>query len=80
VGSVALFMLLGKVLRNDGALATLATLLGLGVPVIMVAEGWDDHDRSNRTPARDLAADYLESCAPIAILFTNGDNDTVPLW
>jgi hypothetical protein len=73
-------MLLGKVLRNDGALATLATLLGLGVPVIMVAEGWDDHDRSNRTPARDLAADYLESCAPNAILFTNGDNDTFPLW
>jgi hypothetical protein len=80
VGSVALFMLLGKVLRNDGALATLATLLGLGVPAIMVAEGWDDHDRSNRTPARDLAADYLESCAPNAILFTNGDNDTFPLW
>ncbi len=80
VGSVALFMMLAKVLRNDGALATLATLVGLGVPAIMVAEGWDDHDRSNRTPARDLAADYLESCAPNAILFTNGDNDTFPLW
>ena len=46
----------------------------------MVAEEWDDHDRSLRTPARDLASDYLNSCAPNAILFTNGDNDTFPLW
>ena len=46
----------------------------------MVRAEWNDHDRSHRTPARDLAADYLESCAPNAILFTNGDNDTFPLW
>ena len=61
-------------------MAVLATLVCLVVPGIMLAEGWDDHDRSNRTPARDLAADYLNSCAPNAILFTNGDNDTFPLW
>lgn len=46
----------------------------------MAFENWDDHDRSLRTLSRDVAIDYLESCAPNAILFTNGDNDTFPLW
>ena len=41
---------------------------------------WDDHDRSNKTTAPDMARDYLESCAPNAILFSFGDNDTYPLW
>ncbi len=52
----------------------------LAVPVIMASQEWDDHDRSNKTLARDLAIDYLESCAPNAILITFGDNDTYPLW
>ena len=52
----------------------------LAVPVRMAAENWDDHDRSNRYTARDIAKAYLDSCAPNAILFTNGDNDTFPLW
>ncbi len=43
-------------------------------------ENWDDHDRSGRYLARDVAKNYLNSCAPQAILFTNGDNDTFPLW
>ena len=43
-------------------------------------DGWDDHDRSNRYTARDFAINYLESCEPNAILFTQGDNDTYPLW
>ena len=80
VGSIAVFYGLGRVLKNDAVIASLATLVGLAVPGIMVAEGWDDHNRSHRTPAPDLASDYLESCAPNAILFTNGDNDTFPLW
>ncbi|MEO8771848.1 MAG: DUF2723 domain-containing protein [Ferruginibacter sp.] len=52
----------------------------LAVPVIMASQEWDDHDRSRKLLARDLATDYLESCAPNAILITFGDNDTYPLW
>ncbi len=50
------------------------------VPGIMAKDGWDDHNRSNRYTALATANNYLNSCAPNAILFTNGDNDTFPLW
>lgn len=61
--------------------AVLAGILCLAlVPGIMASENWDDHDRSGRYTARDFAYNYLNSCAPNAILFTNGDNDTFPLW
>lgn len=49
-------------------------------PILMAQQEWDDHDRSKKTLAPDLARDYLESCAPNAIIFTFGDNDTYPLW
>jgi len=66
---------------NQTTAATLATTLCLlAVPVLMAQQEWDDHDRSKKVLARDLAKDYLESCAPNAILFTYGDNDTYPLW
>ncbi len=52
----------------------------LAVPVLMASQEWDDHDRSNKTLARDLAIDYLESCAPNAVVISFGDNDTYPLW
>ncbi len=60
--------------------ATLATILALGVPVLMGAQNWDDHDRSGRTVARDFGQNYLYSVGENAILFSNGDNDTFPLW
>ncbi len=61
--------------------AALATIIGLlAAPMLMAKDGWNDHDRSSKFTARDMAADYLESCAPNAILFTYGDNDTYPLW
>jgi len=61
--------------------ALLATVIGLlAAPVLMAKDGWNDHDRSTKFTARDMAADYLQSCAPNAILFTYGDNDTYPLW
>jgi hypothetical protein len=59
----------------------LATLISLtAVPVVMAKENWDDHDRSDRYVARDFAYNYLNSCAKNAVIFTNGDNDTFPLW
>lgn len=64
--------------RNAGIAATVIGLLM--APVLMAKEGWNDHDRSTKYVARDLAKNYLESCAPNAILFTYGDNDTYPLW
>lgn len=83
-GLFALMMLLGKVSRNRTMHAGLVTVLTLAIPMLMAAENWDDHDRSNRTTARDLAYNYLASCDKNenggAILFTNGDNDTFPLW
>ncbi len=86
VGLYALFGVLGGVLNNNVRTASLATIVGLIIPMILAVENWDDHDRSNRTTARDFAYNYLLSCSKKsdggkgAILFTNGDNDTFPLW
>jgi hypothetical protein len=66
----------GQSIANGAA----ALICMLAVPVLMAAEEWDDHDRSKKQLARDLAKNYLESCAPNAILFSFGDNDTYPLW
>ncbi|MDT8400616.1 MAG: DUF2723 domain-containing protein [Bacteroidales bacterium] len=61
--------------------AILAGLLSLvAVPVLMASQNWDDHDRSGRYTATAVATNYLKSVAPGAVLFTNGDNDTFPLW
>ncbi len=69
-----------KFLKNKQAIIYTTVLVSLLVPVWMGAQEWDDHDRSKKQLARDVAKDYLESCAPNAILFTFGDNDTYPLW
>jgi hypothetical protein len=68
----------GKSNLRTAALA--ATVLCLSAPLIMASQEWNDHDRSQKTLAPDLAKDYLNSCPPNAILFTFGDNDTYPLW
>jgi hypothetical protein len=60
--------------------AVAATLVCLLVPLQMGSQTWDDHDRSNRYVAHDFGENYLMTCAPNAIIFTNGDNDTFPLW
>jgi len=62
-----------------------AVILSTGIcliasPLLLIAQNYDDHDRSGRYSARDLARNYLESCEPNAILFTHADNDTYPLW
>jgi hypothetical protein len=71
---------LAKPFRAARTAAIAATAIGLLAPGIMIAEGWDDHNRSDRYFSVDSARNYLESCAPNAILFTGGDNDTFPLW
>ncbi|OUS01321.1 hypothetical protein A9Q86_05925 [Flavobacteriales bacterium 33_180_T64] len=79
-GVYAIFDFLKKY-ANSKFLAPAITLVCLVlVPGILAAENWDDHDRSAKYTAQAMARQYLESCAPNAILFTIGDNDSFPLW
>jgi hypothetical protein len=80
LGALAIWNFLRTKLNPTLAAAGSGFVLLLLVPVNMVAEEWDDHDRSNRTVPLAFGSNYLESCAPNAVLFTNGDNDTYPLW
>jgi hypothetical protein len=80
LGVLAIYEGLKKFLADVPSAGVAGGLALLLVPVIMAAENWDDHDRSNRYTARDFGANYLNTCAPNAVIFTNGDNDTFPLW
>lgn len=80
LGVLAIFDFLQRKANQVTSAAVASVVCLLAVPAVMAKEEWDDHDRSNRYIARDFARNYLESCAPNAILFTNGDNDTFPLW
>lgn len=80
----ALALLLRNLLHRQkasGAIsAAAACVVALAIPVQMVSQTWDDHDRSGRYTTRDFGFDYLSSIDPNGIIFTNGDNDTFPLW
>ncbi|MBP5474218.1 MAG: hypothetical protein J6X92_05630, partial [Bacteroidales bacterium] len=65
-------------ISNNKIAAPIAIIIGLTAPILMGTQNWDDHDRSGRYLTRDIAFNYLESCAPNAIVFSNGDNDTFP--
>jgi len=80
LGVLGLFELVSKVTGEKIAAPAAGLICFLAVPAIMANQNWDDHDRSGRYLTRDVAFNYLNSCAPNAILFTNGDNDTFPLW
>ncbi len=81
MGVLALYEALSKKISNQTAVAMGVTVVSLLlVPAVMATQGWEGHDRSGKYAARDFARMYLESCEPNAILFTNGDNDTFPLW
>jgi len=80
LGVLAISDWLSKRIQPKTASLAAAVLSLFAAPVIMAAQGWNDHDRSTKMTAHDIAVSYLESCAPNAILFTYGDNDTYPLW
>ena len=71
-----------KMKKENAALAAVIGLLTLGIPVQMASQTWDDHDRSGRYTCRDFGQNYLMSMQDEGnpIIFTNGDNDTFPLW
>ncbi len=80
LGVLALYNIFNRFINPKIAAILVSGVALVLVPGIMAKEGWDDHDRSDKYAAREFARNYLESCEPNAILFTNGDNDTFPLW
>lgn len=81
LGVLALYNGLQKLMSNKTMAAGIVTVVALvAVPTVMANQGWEGHNRSGKFASRDFARMYLESCEPNAILFTNGDNDTFPLW
>lgn len=79
-GAMLLMTMLKKAKFSLTGAAGVATILGLVAPVIMGMQNWEGHNRSDRTSTRALAHNYLIGCSPNSILYTNGDNDTFPLW
>ena len=81
LGVLALRDLIARLTKRDTtAAAAVATLVAMGVPAILAAQNWDDHDRSRRYMARDIGWNYLQSTLPNSIILNYGDNDTFPLW
>jgi hypothetical protein len=77
---LVIMRIIGSISKNQNIVGFAAILLTLPVPILMAKQNFDDHNRSGRYVARDLASNYLNSCEKNAILYTNGDNDTFPLW
>lgn len=83
LGVAAIAEWLSKAIKKKPALAAaVASVIGILVPIQMVSQTWDDHDRSNRFTCRDFGANYLNTLPDKGgpVIFTNGDNDTFPLW
>ncbi|MDH6354876.1 hypothetical protein M2132_001209 [Dysgonomonas sp. PH5-45] len=81
LGVAGVWTLIKKYLKSETpAVAIIISVLTLLIPVQMVSQTWDDHDRSGRYIMHDAAMNYLDSCEEQGIIFTNGDNDTFPLW
>jgi len=89
MGVAGLWALINNIMKNPEGekapskariAAFCAAAVGLIVPLQVVSQTWDDHDRSGRYTTRDFGMNYLSSLDENAIIFTNGDNDTFPLW
>jgi hypothetical protein len=79
LGVIALFQWFSRKVNGTVSLVA-SSVVGLASPWLLLQQNYDDHDRSGRYVVLEYARNYLESCAPNAILFTNADNDTYPLW
>ena len=79
-GVMGLYQTLKKKMPEVLSAGLITGLCLLAVPGLLAQQNWDDHDRSGRYATLAYAKNYLNSCAPNAILFTYGDNDTFPLW
>ena len=80
LGVLMFIELVSGIFNKKGALIAIFPLSLILVPAILITQNWDDHDRSGRYTARDIGANYLNSCDSNAILFTYGDNDSFPVW
>jgi hypothetical protein len=83
LGVAALYQWIEQLVKGEAGRKAVACVVGAvccGVPALMGAENWNDHDRSGRYTARDIAYNYLNTCDKNAILITHGDNDTFPVW
>ena len=83
LGVLSIWEFLNKKIKNiDPRVSAIAvtTVCLFAIPVNMAAQNWDDHNRHARYATTAHARNYLNSCAPTAILCTYGDNDTFPLW
>jgi len=76
-----LMAVINNLIKGDSPIkGIVVTLLALVAPFLMGSYNWDDHSRAKRETGIAMAINYLESLQPNAIIFTNGDNDTFPLW
>ena len=84
IGEAALYDMIARKMKgvNPTAIAAVVALLCVLVPIQMASQTWDDHDRSGRYTCRDFGQNYLMTLQDKGnpIIFTNGDNDTFPLW
>ena len=80
IGVLSIYEFLKKKINGSTAASIASIVCLVAVPCVMAKAEWNDHDRSNRYTSRDFATDYLNSCEKNGIIFTNGDNDTFPLW
>lgn len=78
IGAMTIIDFLVKRIRKP--YISIISLIFFAIPTLMACQNWAVHDRSGRTFDVDMARSYLDCCAPDAILFTNADNDTYPLW